>query len=209
MKYLYLHGFASGAGSRKGLAMEACLAGAGVTIERLELNVPSFGEQTVSRALDVVSEAAGPEGRVRLMGSSMGGYTAALWASLHPERVDRMVLLCPGFDLVGRWPKLMGEALMKTWEETGWAPLRDGAGRVVPVHWEMIADMARYPREPVVPCPTLIIHGTEDPTVPVETSRAYAAAHPQVELVEVLDNHSLMGSLAHIGDETLHWFGLE
>ena len=30
----------------------------------------------------------------------------ATWAELHPERVERMFLLCPGFDLPSRWPLL-------------------------------------------------------------------------------------------------------
>lgn len=48
--------------------------------------------------------------------------------------------------------------------------------------------------------PTSIIHGTRDDVVPIETSRAFAAANPGVELVEVDDDHRLEASLPRIVD---------
>jgi pimeloyl-ACP methyl ester carboxylesterase len=41
---------------------------------------------------------------------------------------------------------------------------------------------------------TVILHGTRDQVVPIEVSRAFAAAHPDVELIEVDDDHRLASS---------------
>lgn len=59
------------------------------------------------------------------------------------------------------------------------------------------------PAWPSVPCETLIIHGTRDPTVPIEGSRRYAAEHSGVRLVEVDDVHDLLASRELIVERAL------
>jgi alpha-beta hydrolase superfamily lysophospholipase len=58
-------------------------------------------------------------------------------------------------------------------------------------------EMELYP-----PVSTTIIHGSRDQVVPVELSRAFAAAHPEVDLIEVDDEHRLADSLDRIVDAT-------
>ena len=68
---------------------------------------------------------------------------------LHPERVDRLLLLCPAFDVVARWPTLIGPDNFERWREAGRFPLSDrrwrsapkDTGRVVPCG----ADVTRSP----------------------------------------------------------------
>lgn len=48
--------------------------------------------------------------------------------------------------------------------------------------------------------PCTVIHGRGDAVVSIEDSRAYAAAHPHVQLVEVDDGHALSDSLPAIAD---------
>lgn len=142
-----------------------------------------------------------PTARWSLVGSSFGGYVAARWAELHPERIGRLLLLCPGFDLVDRWPEMLGKQAMARWEREGELEFPDGAGRPTPVHWRFIEDFRRHPPAPGVPCPTRIVHGTRDEVVPIESSRRYAATRPHVDLVAVDDDHGLLGSLEAIGRE--------
>ncbi len=200
-RYAYLHGFASSPQARKGAYLAERLAKRGIELHRPDLNRPSFAELTVSGALAAVDEMVGHgphEATWRLIGSSFGGYVAARWAELHPERVDELVLLCPGFDLLGRWPAMLGDAVMERWEREGWLSFPDGAGRPTAVHWGFVEDMKRHPGTPEVPCPTKIVHGTEDEVVPIEGSRRYAAAREHVELVEVEDDHGLLASRERI-----------
>jgi pimeloyl-ACP methyl ester carboxylesterase len=42
--------------------------------------------------IDAVVAAEAPSGKVSLVGNSMGGWLALLWAREHPERVDRVVV---------------------------------------------------------------------------------------------------------------------
>ena len=184
----------------------------GLHLERAELNVPSFSELTFTGALGVVDEmvAAGPaSARWCLFGSSMGGYLAARWAELHPDRVERLVLLCPGFNLLERWPELVGAQDMARWAAEGWLDFPDALGVDTPLHYEFVLDCQRHPGWPEVPCPTLIVHGVRDETVPIESSRRFAATRPQVSLIEVDDEHSLTDSLPIIERASVAFLGIE
>ena len=208
--YAYLHGFASSPLSRKGQALEANFAEHGETLHLPDLNQPSFAELTLTRALWAVDELAArfPRGKWRFIGSSMGGWIAARWAELHPKRVDRLLLLCPGFDLVSRWPQMLGERQMKRWEANGSLPFPDATGNPVRVHWGLIEDAREQPAFPEVPCATVIVHGTSDEVVPVEISREYASERDHVSLVEVDDEHALTHSVPLIAEVAAKHFVL-
>jgi len=206
--YAYLHGFASGPLSRKGQELARRLALRGVDLALPDLNRPSFSELTVEGALAAVDDLvrSGPSGTAwRFIGSSFGGYVAALWAARNPERVDRLLLLCPGFDLARRWPELLGAGALERWRREGAFPFEDGAGALVPVHWGFFESMKRQPAFPEVPCPTRIVHGRRDEVVPIEGSREYAASRRHVTLVEVDDDHALAGSIDRVEREVVEF----
>lgn len=194
VRYVHLHGFASSRTSTKGQKLAAALASHEVELELPDLNCPSFAQLTYTACLQHIDALLADASRVRLSGSSMGGYLAALWAARNPTRVERLLLLCPGFDLPSRWPQLVGAPLMAQWERDGVLPIPDRSGNTVLVHWEFITDARGYPTHPDVPCPTLIVHGTRDDVVPIESSRAYARGRDHVRLVEVDDVHTLQDS---------------
>lgn len=207
-RFAYLHGFASGPLSRKGRELARRLAPAGVDLALPDLNRPSFARLTIEGSLAAIDELTGgkhAEATWRFIGSSFGGYLAALWAERHPDRVDRLLLLCPGFDLARRWPSLLGPDALTQWKRLGSFPFQDGAGRPVPVHWELYESMERHPAFPEIPCPTKILHGRRDEIVPVETSRRYAAERPHVELIELDDDHALTSSIDRIEQAARHW----
>lgn len=58
--------------------------------------------------------------------NSLGGFLAARYAELHPDRVERLVLLCPGFDRCSRWEKLFGAEALREWERVGWRAFEVG-----------------------------------------------------------------------------------
>jgi pimeloyl-ACP methyl ester carboxylesterase len=210
--YAYLHGFASGPRSYKGTQVGADFAARGVTLDQLDLNVPSFGLQTYSNALTAVDlwwGAQPPDARAVLVGSSLGGYLAARWANLHPERVERLVLLCPGFHLVDRWPKLLGEVAFRAWERDGAFPLRDVDKKLVPVHWGFVQDARLHPPAPEVACPTLVIHGARDEVVPLQSSLDWVALDPaRRRLVTLDDDHAMTSSAPRICDEVAAFLSL-
>jgi pimeloyl-ACP methyl ester carboxylesterase len=81
MRAIYLHGFASSPASRKARFFVEKLAGHGLALEALDL-APDFEHLTISGQLAVIEKASGNDA-VILIGSSLGGYLAALYASRH------------------------------------------------------------------------------------------------------------------------------
>ncbi len=209
-RYAYWHGFASSSRSRKGTWLARAFASAGFELELPDLNRPSFGALTYSAALAHADTLdARDDEPWCLIGSSLGGYLAARWAELHPARVTRLVLLCPGFGLPDRWSERLGAEAWKRWEATGSHPFPDVEGRTVPVSFGLIEDARTHPALPDVPCPTVIIHGRRDEVVPIESSRHYAATRFHVRLIEVDDDHGLAASLDTIRAVCWEHFGLD
>jgi uncharacterized protein len=204
MRYLYLHGFASGPRSTKGVAFESHFAPLEIRIERLDLRVPSFEHLRLSAMIERVRGELGaqPGEKAVLIGSSLGGLTAARVAVGEP-RVKALVLLAPAFQLVQRWREALGPA-WDDWQRTGWREVTDyTTGKPARVDFGFVEDVARIDVGfPDVRCPTLILHGRSDDTVPIERSREFVRQHPSARLVELDDGHELTGSIATLLAET-------
>jgi pimeloyl-ACP methyl ester carboxylesterase len=197
MQYLYLHGFASGPLSRKALAFRAALAGNGVEVDIPDLADGRFDQLTISGQLEVIDRVL-QGSPARLVGSSLGGYLAALYAAAHPE-VDRLVLLAPAFDFCARWGQLAGSQKMQNWRETGWAEVfHYGDNAMRRLHYGFYEEALRHDPNPAFTQPALIFHGIHDDTVPVGYSRAFSFAHPNAALREVDSDHELLNVLDSI-----------
>src|ERR1019366_7761743 len=97
----------------------------------------------ISGQLGVIEQAAAG-GPVALMGSSLGGYLAALYAARHPE-VSRVVLLAPAFGFARRWAERMGAAAVDAWRATGAVEvLHYGENRRRRLSYDLLDDGLRY-----------------------------------------------------------------
>ncbi|HSD88495.1 MAG TPA: YqiA/YcfP family alpha/beta fold hydrolase [Kofleriaceae bacterium] len=196
MKILYLHGFASGPQSTKGVAFDNHFTARGHDIERLNLRVPSFEHLRLSAMIDTViaaiDRAAGP---VVVIGSSLGALTAARVAE-RDDRVRACVLLAPAFQLVERWRQQLG-AEWDAWRTTGTRAVADyTTGGMSTVDFGFVEDVERIDvGYPDVRVPVLVLHGRNDDVVPVERARTFAANRPNVQLIELDDGHELIASL--------------
>jgi pimeloyl-ACP methyl ester carboxylesterase len=206
LRFLYLHGFASGPRSKKGLALAEHFAGLGVSIEQLDLRVPSLEHLRTSVAVETTRAAVGgPRDRAVLFGSSLGGLVACRAAEQDP-RVCALVLLAPAFRMAERWRARLGDEGMRRWRESGWLAIDDHAtGQRARVDHGFYEDAERLEAAgdgwPDVRVPVLIIHGRSDEVVDIELSRAWAAGKRHVRLVEVDDTHELIASLPRIAGE--------
>ncbi len=118
--FVYLHGFASGPSSSKALFFRERLAETGRELLIPELDGGDFENLTISGQLSIVEDTV--RGRdVVLIGSSMGGYLAGLYAATHAN-VSRMLLLAPAFGFTERWPSSLGETQAAEWKATGRLP---------------------------------------------------------------------------------------
>lgn len=202
MKFVYLHGFASSPQSSKARYFQDRFAARNVPLEVPALDAGDFEHLTVSGQLRVIDAAAGAD-RAVLIGSSLGGYLAALYASLHPDRIDRVVLMAPALRFPSRWREGLPEPVLDEWRRTGRREVfHYGSGGPRNLSWDLMADLERWPDDPDVRQPALILHGIQDPVVPVADSEAYAARHPQVRLVRYDSGHELTDVVGSLWDET-------
>jgi hypothetical protein len=194
MRHVYLHGFASGPQSRKAQAFREALAGCGVELEIPILDESDFEHLTISSQLRVLEKTLNGA-PCRLIGSSMGGYLAALYAAAHPE-VDRLVLLAPAFGFQTRWRDIHGDRAIERWREMGWLPVYHyGAKELRRVHFGLFEDAGRFPSYPEFHQPARIFHGVNDTVVPISFSRVFAADHPNAQLTELESDHELLDAL--------------
>jgi uncharacterized protein len=210
MRIVYLHGFASGPQSSKAQFFAAKFREMGVPFDVPELDQGNFEALTISAMLEVVNKTVDQpvpgngfaRERITLIGSSLGGFIAGLFAERCPERVERLVLLAPALQFAARWKLRFTEWQFADWKSLGRAPFYHyGHKREEYLGYSFVEDAANYHHEPDFPHPGLILHGTEDPVVPVASSRDFAARHANVELVEFPSGHELTDVLEPVWTE--------
>ncbi|MGA4947702.1 alpha/beta hydrolase family protein [Streptomyces lydicamycinicus] len=118
----------------------------------------------VGAAHTALAKTAADPGVV-LVGHSAGGHLALLAAARPGTPVTRVLAVAPVADLARAHELGLSDGAVA--ELLGDAPGR--AERLA------AADPARHPPSGI---PVTILHGTEDPEVPVDLSRRYAARHP-------------------------------
>ena len=202
MRYIYLHGFASGPASRKAVALGEAFSRRGLRLEIPALDAGNFENLTISGQLAILENTLQNQPAC-LIGSSMGGYLAAFYASKHPE-VTRIVMLAPAFNFIPRW--LARADPEGHWASSGWLDVYHyGSKSMRRLHFGLIEDARQYLGMPGFTQPGLILHGSGDETVPVEESRAFVATHPNCLLRELDSDHELGNVLTELAAETLRF----
>jgi uncharacterized protein len=197
MRYVWLHGFASGPSSGKGQYVRARLEERGLLLDLPDLNQPAFFSLTVSRMLGQVDALAHGPGRVVLFGSSLGGFTAATWAATRPDKVRALVLLAPAFDLAARWTSRMAPADVARWRREGrYAFDHYARGGKEDLSLAFLDDAATYPAFPLPACPTLVVQGLRDDVVDPGLAREFTHRMAGgARLVELDQGHELNADL--------------
>jgi pimeloyl-ACP methyl ester carboxylesterase len=195
-RIIYLHGFASGPGSRKAQFFRERLAEAGIPLELPDLTRGDFERLTMARQLHVLEELAAGE-PVTLIGSSLGGYLAALYAARHPE-TEKLVLLAPAFAYAERWEALVGPEEFAEWRRTGKLSVYHySEERQRDLAFEIVEERGFEPF-PQFEQPARIFHGSGDTVVPVGYSERFADGRPNVELVVLDTDHGMVDALPEI-----------
>ena len=195
---IYLHGFASSPQSRK----------AQYFLERLpelfvpDLNQGDFGTLTVSRQIDQVCELLTEPSNI--IGSSLGGLTAALVAEEYPELVKKLVLIAPAFQFTKNWRGRLGAEKLKEWQTNGTLPIYHYSyKKEIPLHYDFFADAESFAQHEFQnQVPTLILHGVFDDVVPINVSEEYSARKPWVQMIVLEGDHSLGDRLPELFSET-------
>jgi pimeloyl-ACP methyl ester carboxylesterase len=196
-RILYLHGFASSPASSKARFFAELLRAAGVAVDIPDLAAGDFEHLTITAQLRVIESAAAGDS-VALMGSSLGGYLAALYAARHPE-VSRVVLLAPAFGFARRWAERMGASVVDAWHANGAVEVfHYGENRQRRLSYALLDDAMAFEDYPDFRQPALIFHGAQDDVVPAQYSSEFAATHPNARLEVLTSGHELLNVLEHI-----------
>ncbi|MDL2317900.1 alpha/beta fold hydrolase [Eubacteriales bacterium OttesenSCG-928-A19] len=196
------------------------MSGFGFT-ERLEGEVYSMNNW-VRQTVDLM-DALGIE-KANLVGNSFGGALALSMAILHPERVNRIVLMgsmgvsfpitygldrvwgyTPSFENMEELLELFtydhsfaNEALIKTRYESSMQPgFQESFSRMFPVPRQGSVEMMAANENYIrnIPHETLVVHGREDRVIPLENS---------LKLVRLINNAQL-----HVFGKCGHWTQIE
>ena len=196
-RILYLHGFASSPASSKARYFRDHLENAGARVDVPDLAAGDFEHLTITGQLAVIDEVAAGDA-VSLIGSSLGGYLAAIYASRHPD-VRRLVLLAPAFAFARLWSASLGAEQVEEWRRTGSIEVfHYGENRNCRLGYQLLADAGRYEDYPDFSQPALIFHGIEDDAVPVSSSREFSAHHPNATLEVLSSDHQLLDMLDYM-----------
>ncbi|MGE7385345.1 alpha/beta hydrolase [Streptomyces sp. NPDC004126] len=145
----------------------------------------------IRAAGDRLLREAGMDGPPHVIAASFSGGAAALHAAYRPQDVERLVLLNPRLDYRDRYvdsrPYFDGDYIStsaaRDLDERGFtekSPFELGRA----LHNEVFyLDPEVYLRS--VRAPVLLVHGTKDTFVPVESSRRYLPAFATAELLEL------------------------
>jgi hypothetical protein len=204
----YLHGYASGPESTKGLAMEKRFAEIGIPVRRLDLTPGERGFERSSplTMLAVVERELVASPSTVLMGSSLGGYLAAL-AAARGARVEKLVLLAPAFRLAERWVERMTPEEIAAWRRDGLEVDYYAQNRRTRIGWQFMEDARTLPPYPAVSIPTLCITGVKDELVPLGDVEEFVRRTPAARLVTVADGHELTDSIPRIFEEARAFLG--
>lgn len=207
MQYIYLHGFASSPNSAKALYLRDRFAECNIQLQIPDLNQGDFSHLTITRQIhQVTTEFFLPGRRVTLIGSSLGGLTAAILAQKYAQ-IEKLILLAPAFGFLSYWlPTLEAEKIQR-WQQEKYLPVYHyGEGKFLPLSYDFVKDAAQYQENAWQrPVSTLILHGKNDEVIPVQASREFTKSRPWVQLVELPSDHALGNVLPEIW-QAIHMF---
>lgn len=190
---LYLHGFASGPSSYKAREILPALQDRGLFVAVPDLNEGDFTNLTISRALATAKRNL--RERTLVIGSSLGGYLAALLAE-KDERVKSLVLMAPAFEFADRMRARYGAAALTQWKDAGAIEVEHyGYKRKHAIRYALYEDALKYPQRPKLRVPAYVLQGARDDVVSPSMVEEIARAYPeQVTYDAVDDDHGLTAS---------------
>ena len=208
-EFVYLHGLASGPSSQKATAFKNKFEELGVSLNIPDLEGGSFESMTVTSQINIIFNLLDQlnDKKVCLIGSSMGGYLAALVAQKRNE-IAAIYLMAPGFNFFERW---MRSLQLDYNNEASWTinvPIfhyRYNETKYISTKIfknAQVWGLVDFNKE----VPSRIVHGIHDDVVPIAESRKFVSSHPWFLLKELDTDHSLLSHLGWVVDDCIEFF---
>ena len=209
MPIFYMHGFASSPfGQKITILQEKLMAEKGINLLVPDLNVPSFAELRLTSIIEKIAEQVElVPSPVYIIASSFGGLATLHFYDRYRDtaasKVAKILFLAPAFNALSGY-----NVQIARWKQNGSLPIKHfHYGETIDVHYGLIEDLQQYDAYSVkFDLPAVIIHGKNDEAVPYQTSIDFAKGKPNVQLMLVDDNHSLMDSLDLIWQQMTDFF---
>ena len=143
LSVIYLHGFASSPGSNKATIISNRLRDDNRKVIIPDLNCGDFTTMTMSKILVLVDdEAKKLNAPFILVGSSMGGYAAALYAARQNELLKGLALMAPAFNFAEEFAAGMSDEIMENWRKNGTHEFMHFAyNKLLPLSYNFFADV--------------------------------------------------------------------
>jgi hypothetical protein len=195
-KLIYLHGFASGALSTKGVFFRDKIKSEfNLDLELPDLNLPSFETLRLTAQIEYVENML--SSNTILIGSSLGGFLAAILAEKYPEKISALILLAPAFEFVSRRKAALGTDFIHEWKRKGSINVDHYyTGKKRALHYGVLEDAAPFEKKNYnISQAILAIHGKNDESVDFELSPKYLGEKSNAEIHLVNDDHGLINTL--------------
>lgn len=192
MHYIYLHGFASSPNSNKAKYIAERFAENQIKLEIPDLNCQDFYHLTVTRQLKQVTASLEKQLEVTIIGSSLGGLTAAHIGEKFLQ-VKRLILLAPAFEFLSHWLPTFDAEVIQRWQKEKYLMVYHyGLKQELALSYNFLLDANQYHQKCLKrPIPTLVLHGQHDEVIPIKASRDYVKQRYWVDLIELNSNHAL------------------
>ena len=208
-QFIYLHGFASSPLSKKAVVFRNKFKEIGLSLVVPDLEKGNFENINLTYQMNILYDLLDKfkDEEVCLIGSSMGGYLAAM-AAQKRKNIQAIYLMAPGFNFMDRWMKKLD---LDCTDETSWASrvpvFHYGCGVTKLVSTNIFKDAKNWnnlklDRE----IPVRIIHGIYDEVVSVNESRKFVSDRPWSSLKELDADHGLLSHVDWIVDDSIKFF---
>jgi len=208
-RFIYLHGFASSPGSKKAAEFKKRFDSASLSLTVPDLEAGDFQRLSLSRQIKVMDACMDlyPGERFGLIGSSMGGYLAALMAQMRQE-VTAIYIMAPGFNFLKRWRDRIQAHLKGSNVIPDLIPVfHYRYNKDMLLSTDIFRDAEKWDHLALDRnLPTRIVHGIHDDTVDITESRKFAESHPMCQLRELDSDHQLLSHIGWIVEDALNFF---
>ena len=211
MKIIYLYGFASGPDSNKAQFFKRKFESKGVVFHIYDY-IPSpheFSNMKLSKLYNNLHKyllASFRDEKIILMGSSFGGLLVTWYVHLHPEKVDRLILISPALHFTAEFiTQTLGTSMSK-WEKEGETFVEHYRfDAKIPLKYSFLKDLRKNPIPAFTmnkfPIPTIIFHGKNDEVCPPSWSIGFARSNSRVKAHILNGDHQLLDQKIKIWNE--------
>lgn len=211
-KFIYLHGFASSPGSKKATEFKKYSDEISVSLTIPDLDGGDFQRLSITGQVNIIDDCMGKNKSERfgLIGSSMGGYLAALVAQKRKD-VSAIYLMAPGFNFLKRWSALIQGHLKGSKDIPDLIKVfHYRYNKEMALSTDIFKDAEKWDQQALDrKLPTRIVHGIHDDTVDIIESRKFIETHPWCQLQELDSDHQLLSHIEWIVDDCFKFFRSE